>query len=231
MFHFDISSALSQLAVAFVPVMLGIVLHEVAHGWVASLRGDMTARMLGRLTLNPVPHIDPMGLGMFVLTALFSPVVFGWAKPVPVNARNMKNPRRDMMLVALAGPLSNMLLALLFALGLLGLLLLLQAETLPLNGISLFFVQMCRVGVIANFALAWINLLPIPPLDGSHIVEGLLPPRLAWSYMRLGRYGFLILLVLLLTGLAGRVLWPLLVFSVMTVARLVGLPGEVFFGM
>ena len=102
---------ITNLAVAFVPVLLGIILHEVAHGWAASLCGDHTARMLGRLTLNPVPHIDPMGLAMFVLTALASPFVFGWAKPVPVNPRNMRNPERGMLLVSVAGPLANMLLA------------------------------------------------------------------------------------------------------------------------
>lgn len=219
----NFSAGLAALATAFVPVLLGIVLHEVAHGWVASLRGDQTARMLGRLTLNPIPHIDPMGMAMFVMTALFTPIVFGWAKPVPVNSRNMKNPRRDMMLVSVAGPLSNMILALLFALGL-GLLLAFApaSATLP-GGAGTFLFNMFRVGIIANFGLAWINLLPIPPLDGSHIVEGLLPPRLGWQYARLGRYGFLILLVLLMTGVVGRILWPLIQISVNMALSLVGL--------
>lgn len=210
----NLSAGLVDLATAFVPVLLGIVLHEVAHGWVASLRGDKTARMLGRLTLNPLPHIDPMGLLMFVFTALFTPIVFGWAKPVPVNARNLKNPRQDMMLVSAAGPLTNMILALLFALGLGLVVLLAPAEATLTGGVWAFLFRMFRVGMIANFGLAWINLLPIPPLDGSHIVEGLLPPRLGWQYARLGRYGFLILLVLLMSGAAGMILLPLIQISV-----------------
>ena len=118
MFDHSISESISRLVVAFVPVLLGIILHEVAHGWVALRRGDPTAWMLGRLTLNPVPHIDPMGMGMFAFTALFTPFVFGWAKPVPVNVRYFRNPRRDMLLVSAAGPLTNITLALLFGLAL-----------------------------------------------------------------------------------------------------------------
>ncbi len=217
-----------MLATAFVPVLLGIILHEVAHGWVASLRGDLTARMLGRLTLNPVPHIDPMGLGMFVLTALFTPIIFGWAKPVPVNARNMKRPRWDMMLVSAAGPLTNMLLALCFALALRGVFAVVPAETLTSGGVAAFAIRMCEVGIVANFALAWINLLPIPPLDGSHLLEGLLPRRLAWRYASLGRYGFMLLLVLLLFGAVGRVLMPLINWSVNTTLWLTGLNNPLF---
>lgn len=222
MFTSHFSLDLAGLATAFVPVLLGIILHEVAHGWVASLRGDQTARMLGRLTLNPVPHIDPMGLLMFVATALFTPIVFGWARPVPVNARNMRSPRWDMMLVSVAGPLTNMLLALLFAVGL-GLTIVFRPGEAALSGgIWAFVFRMCRVGVIANFGLAWINLLPIPPLDGSHIVEGLLPPRLGWKYSRLGRYGFLLLLALLMTGTVGAVLLPLIQASVSVTFSVIG---------
>lgn len=223
MFGSNLSASVANVAIAFVPVLLGIVLHEVAHGWVASLRGDKTAKMLGRLTLNPLPHIDPMGLGMFVLTALASPVVFGWAKPVPVNSRNMKNPRQDMMLVSIAGPLSNMILAVLFAVALRLLFALTPPEVLLTSRVADFFNRMFQVGIVANFALAWINLLPVPPLDGSHIVEGLLPPRLGWQYSRLGRYGFLILLALLLTGVVGRILWPLIQMSVQATLALTGL--------
>ena len=221
MFTSNFSAGLAELATAFVPVLLGIVLHEVAHGWVASLRGDQTARMLGRLTLNPVPHIDPMGLVMFAVTALFTPIVFGWAKPVPVNARNMRNPRRDMMLVSVAGPLTNMLQAVVFAVGLGLVVKFAPADATLSGGLWAFLFRMFRVGIIANFGLAWINLLPIPPLDGSHIVEGLLPPRLGWSYSRLGRYGFLLLLVLLMTGVVGAVLLPLIQISVNVALTLV----------
>lgn len=209
----NIAQMLSNLTTAFVPVMLGIILHEVAHGWVASKRGDQTAKMLGRLTLNPIPHIDPMGLGMFVLTAVASPVIFGWAKPVPVNARNFKNPRFDMMLVSVAGPISNMLLALLCAFGFALMAKFVNPETLLNSREAVFFFNMLQVGIIANFALAWLNLLPLPPLDGSHIVEGFLPPKLAWQYSKLERYGMVILLVLLVTGIAGAIITPLIRFS------------------
>jgi len=220
----DIFSSFSIVTVltAFVPVLLGIILHEVAHGWVASLRGDQTARMLGRLTLNPLPHIDPLGLGVFVLTAATSPVVFGWAKPVPVNSRNLHNPRQDMMLISLAGPLSNMLLAILFAVALR--ILLLMPEEVFLGSTTVqFFFAMFQVGIMANFSLAWLNLMPIPPLDGGHIVEGLLPQGLAWHYARLQRWGFVVLIVLLATGLLGRILWPLIRYSTTAALWLVGL--------
>lgn len=229
MFGNNIYASLSNLATAFVPVLLGIILHEVAHGWVASLCGDKTAKMLGRLTLNPVPHIDPMGLGMFVLTALLpGGLIFGWAKPVPVNARNMRKPRRDMMLVSAAGSVTNMLLACAFAVALRLMFSLTPPNVLISSTMAQFFTRMFEVGIVANFALAWINLLPIPPLDGSHIVEGLLPPRLAWKYSQLGRYGFMILLVLLFTGVVGMILMPLINFSVNGVISLTGLNDPAF---
>lgn len=205
----NISESIANLTVAFVPVLLGIVLHEVAHGWAAFKRGDNTAWMLGRLTLNPVPHIDPMGMGMFVFTALFSPFVFGWAKPVPINPRNFRNLRRDLLIVTAAGPLVNFLLAFLFAVALR---LLLFAPESFLVGTSLgtFLLKMCQVGVIANFTLAWINLMPIPPLDGGHILECLLPPRAASALARVERYGFLILVVLLASGTMSSILLPLI---------------------
>lgn len=223
MFDINWAESIERLAVAFVPVLLGIVLHEVAHGWVASLRGDLTARMLGRLTLNPVPHIDPTGLMVFGLTALASPVVFGWAKPVPVNARNFHNPRRDMMLVSVAGPLANMLLAFFFALCLKLLFTLVPEQTLATSTVAAFFSLMFYTGVMANLALAWINLLPIPPLDGSHILAGLLPLKWAYWFESMGRYGFMVLILLLFTGVVGAVLMPLVLTSARLIFFLTGL--------
>jgi Zn-dependent protease len=223
MSDYNISALLSRVATAFVPVLLGIVLHEVAHGWVASIRGDKTALMLGRLTLNPLPHIDPTGLLMFVLTALApGNFIFGWARPVPVNPRNLRKPRRDMMLVSAAGCVANILLAVAFAFCLK--LLFTLASPAFLRGTA---AQFCRnmflTGITANIALAWINLLPIPPLDGSRLLEGLLPYPLARGYARMGRYGFLILVVLLLTGAVGFILRPLAEWTFRGIIALAGL--------
>lgn len=208
MSDFNIAAQISHLAVAFLPVLLGIILHEVAHGWAALRCGDPTARMLGRLTLNPVPHIDPMGMGVFVFTALFTPFVFGWAKPVPVNPRHFRNYRRGMLLVSAAGPLTNMLLALTFA-ACLRVLLLAPAEFIMNTAPGEFLLQMFQVGIAANFTLAWINLLPIPPLDGGHILETLLPGQIALQFQRLERYGFLLLVLLIASGALSAVLMPL----------------------
>lgn len=209
MFDSSIAAKISHLTVAFLPVLLGIILHEVAHGWAALRCGDPTARMLGRLTLNPVPHIDPVGLGVFAFTAMFTPFVFGWAKPVPVNPRLFRNYRRGMLLVSAAGPLTNMLLAMTFA-ALLRLLLFAPADFLVNTAPGEFLLRMCQVGIAANFTLAWINLLPIPPLDGGHILEILLPGQIALQFQRLERYGFLLLVLLIASGALSAVLMPLI---------------------
>ena len=153
MFDSSLSISITNLAVAFVPVLFGIILHEVAHGWVASLCGDQSARMLGRLTLNPVPHIDPLGLVMFVLTALASPFVFGWAKPVPVNPRNMRNPERGMLLVSVAGPLANILVAFVCAGGAALMWHHAQVSGIAEGSTAHFLLRMFVVGTLSNFAL------------------------------------------------------------------------------
>ncbi|MBQ4615592.1 MAG: site-2 protease family protein [Mailhella sp.] len=223
MFDQSISQSISHIAVAFVPVLLGIILHEIAHGWVALKRGDPTAWMLGRLTLNPAPHIDPMGMGMFAFTAMFTPFVFGWAKPVPINPRYFRNPRRDMLLVSAAGPITNMLLALLFA-GALRLLLSFAPHDFLLgSSVGKYLLQMFQTGIIANFTLAWVNLIPIPPLDGGHIVEGLLPRSAANWYGRIERFGFLAVVVLLASGAMSSILTPLIRWSWNTALWMVGI--------
>ncbi len=216
------SESISRFTVAFFPVLLGIVLHEVAHGWAAWKCGDPTARMLGRLTVNPLPHIDPMGTIVFVLTALFSPFVFGWAKPVPVNPRYFRHARRDSFFVSIAGPLSNMLLALLFAMCL-RLLLFLPPETLSGTVAGKYAIQTLQIGIIANFCLAWINLLPLPPLDGGHIVEALLPYPLSHQFAQLSKYGFIILILLLASDALNLVLSPLIRWSSQAALWLFGL--------
>ena len=223
MFDQSISESISRLAVAFVPVLLGIILHEVAHGWVALKRGDPTAWMLGRLTLNPVPHIDPMGMGMFAFTALFTPFVFGWAKPVPVNVRYFRDPRKDMLLVSASGPLTNITLALLFGLALKLLLTFAPHDFLLGSPVGKYLLEMFQIGIIANFSLAYVNLIPLPPLDGGHILEGLLPRQLANAFGGVRRYGFLILVVLLASGMLSSILTPLIRWSWNTTLWLYGI--------
>ena len=177
---------------------------------------------MGRLTLNPLPHIDPMGLLAFVLTSLSGAFVFGWAKPVPVNPRYFRNPAKDMMLVALAGPLTNFLLATLF-----GLLLWAVIQIFPpqqwLHSTSyVFALKTIQTGVIINFGLGWLNLIPIPPLDGSKVVAYFLPPSASYRYLSIERYGFVILLLLLFTGALGLVLGPLVSGSAVGLLSLLG---------
>lgn len=216
---FDLAQSLRLLTVSIIPLLLSIILHEVAHGLAARRLGDPTADMMGRLTLNPVPHLDPVGLICLVLTSLGGSFIIGWAKPVPVNSRFFRRPARDLMLVALAGPVCNFLLAFLFALCTAGIALVspefllnfLFRDAPPSTGFAVmpFLAQMCLQGLVINVSLAWFNLLPIPPLDGSRVVSYFLPMRAALSYARLENYGFVILLVLLVSGVLGRVLEPL----------------------
>ncbi len=222
MFDFNIAHALRILSISLVPALLGIILHEVAHGWMAEKLGDPTARMMGRLTLNPIPHIDSMGLAVFGLTSLTGSFVFGWAKPVPVNPRYFRKIDRDMMLVALAGPSANFLLAVIF-----GVLLWAAVSFLPFaqwkdNSAYIFCLSSLQAGVIINFGLGWLNLLPIPPLDGSKILAYFLPPQYAWRYMEAARYGFIILLILLFTGILNKILGPLVSGSSAGLLRLLG---------
>lgn len=193
-----------RIAVWILPVIFAITVHEVAHGWVAKKYGDNTAYMLGRLTLNPIKHIDPLGTiiipGLLLLTG--TGFIFGWAKPVPVDARNFKKPLHDMAIVALAGPISNILMAIGWALlARIGVTIGTGAEN-----VSLPLIYTGIAGISINLVLALINLLPIPPLDGSRVLTGMLPSRLAWQYNQLERYGFIILLVLLYTKILNAIL-------------------------
>ncbi len=209
MFNTDTSLLFERFAVAAIPALLGIILHEVAHGYVAFKRGDPTAKMMGRLTLNPLPHIDPMGLIVFILTSLTSPFVFGWAKPVPVDTRYFKDPQKDMMWVSLAGPLTNLALAVIFALSLRIFVELVPPISMNESNTYVFIIKMLGMGIFINCGLCFLNLLPIPPLDGSKVLAYFLPPSLAWKYMRAANYGFIILILLLATGVLGYVLGPL----------------------
>ncbi len=188
-----------RIIVWILPVVFAITVHEVAHGWVAKKYGDNTASVLGRLTLNPIKHIDLLGTiivpGLLLLS--FTGFIFGWAKPVPVNPGNFKKPNKDMAIVALAGPVSNLLMAIIWAL-IARFVLTIDMELLS-KPLKLLY-EMGKAGIHINLILALINLLPIPPLDGSRIISGILPNKWAWQYNRLERFGFVFLLILLLSG-------------------------------
>lgn len=212
------------IAIYALPVIFAITLHEAAHGYVARHFGDMTAYLEGRVSLNPLRHIDPVGtvalpLILLALTKLFGGgIIFGWAKPVPVNFANLRHPKRDMLWVAAAGPLSNLAMALIWALVLkLGL-------SMPGSYFALPLALMGAAGVFFNIIIMVLNLVPLPPLDGGRILVSLLPHRLAWRVARIEPYGFLILIVLLFSGVLGAMLWPAIGVLMAAVAGLLGLP-------
>jgi Zn-dependent protease len=193
-------------------VLIAITVHEYAHGFVAYYYGDPTAKLAGRLTLNPIAHLDPVGTLMLIIFRI------GWAKPVPINYGNLKNPKQDMIKVSLAGPLSNILIAFLFVL-------FYKLNNIFLNNfifnnltnmpsIMITFIRgwiiFLQTGILINFILALFNLIPIPPLDGHHIVLGILPPSWAGKYAKINNtYGMVILLLLILTGFIGKVIFPI----------------------
>ncbi|NPA49323.1 MAG: site-2 protease family protein [Thermodesulfobacteria bacterium] len=195
------------LIVMAVPLLAAVTVHELAHGLVAYRLGDPTPKMAGRLTLNPLKHLDLFGTLAFILTQ-----TIGWAKPVPVNPRNLRSPRRDMVWIALAGPAANFLLAALCGLLLRNLKLLLWPLSLLGHEAVQFFgkplLLMLALGVQLNVGLAIFNLLPIPPLDGSKVLAGLLPRKLAWHYSRIEPFGFVILLLLIFTGTIQKIILP-----------------------
>lgn len=189
----DFASIGPILSVWLLPVIIAITFHEAAHAWVADLCGDDTARMLGRVTFNPIKHIDPIGTillpGMLVLVG--SPFVIGFAKPVPVNFNRLNNPKRDMIWVAIAGPAINIILAFAAALAV-------HAVNPPISDLATWIFENLENAILANVILAVFNMLPIPPLDGGRVVTGLLPRSLAWRFAKLELFGFPILLSLIL---------------------------------
>ena len=196
---------LYTIAIWAVPVLFAITLHEAAHGWVANKLGDPTARQLGRITMNPIKHIDPVGtIAVPLVLVMLSGFIIGWAKPVPVDMRHFKQPLLDMALVALAGPASNFLMACVWAL-----MITLSTTVLAETSIAIYLLQMGKAGMTINLILMVLNLIPIPPLDGGRVVAGVLPKQVAWSYMRIEPYGMWIILALLVSGVLGKILWPI----------------------
>lgn len=213
----NIQSIIQLICIAAIPLIFAITLHEAAHGYIASKLGDHTASIMGRVSLNPIKHIDPIGTVILPLIMLsFGGIVFGWAKPVPVVWRNLRHPRRDRALVAIAGPSANLLMALFWGL---------VAKVSHIifshtgvdhawaNHIALFFHLTARFGIMINCVLLVINLIPIPPLDGSRVISSLLPPALAVKYDKLEWYGLWIflglILLMMLTGTLAIIMWPI----------------------
>lgn len=201
--NFDLTTFMQQLIIQAPPLLFALTVHELAHGYVAWRLGDPTAKNAGRLTLNPLKHLDPLGVLAFIIMKI------GWAKPVPVDPRYFRNPQRDMLLVALAGPGSNILLAIASAL---------LAHLLVALPVLPFFILQPLVGMLAasvwiNIMLAVFNCIPIPPLDGSKVLMSLLPPAAARGFAHLEPFGFLLLLGLFYTGVIGWIIMPIIRFS------------------
>lgn len=215
MFENDLSSV-QLIAIAIIPLIFAIVVHEVAHGWVALQLGDDTAYRVGRLTLNPLKHIDPIGTILVPLVLILTVgFAFGWAKPVPVNFDKLHKQRRDTALVAIAGPLSNLLMAIAW------LVIAKFASLLPTSFATFAspLIYMGMFGVIINSILMVFNLLPIPPTDGGRIATSLLPPRLGYQLNRIAPFGLIIIVILILTG----VVWRILDIVTQTAMQVIGL--------
>ena len=212
---------ISTLFVFVIPVIFAVTLHEVAHGWVASRFGDQTAKSMGRLTLNPVKHIDPVvTIVVPVIMYFTSGFIFGWAKPIPVNWRNLGHPRRDMAIVAIAGPAANLLMLLFWAM-LAKVIMLLGDDS---NHLTQLLFIMCSIGITINIVLMILNLFPVLPLDGGRILTAMLPRNLAISFSRLEPYGLIILVVLLLSGILWKILLPLIDGTQSLIYQLIQIP-------
>ncbi len=223
---------IGKIAIFALPVIFAITLHEAAHGYVARYFGDMTAAAAGRVTLNPLKHIDPIGTILVPLAILLTSkllgggmILFGWAKPVPVNFGNLRRPKQDMLWVAAAGPGVNFVMAVFWAL------MIQLGHALGNDFVSAPLMLMGAAGVFINIILMALNLLPLPPLDGGRIAVSLLPVRQAMQYSRLEPYGLFILLGLLFTGVLGIILWPLISLFIGLIALVSGLDPAQLVGL
>ena len=218
-FILEIDRIVQGVAIFALPVTLAITLHEAAHAYVAKQYGDLTAYIQGRVTLNPLRHIDPIGTVCvpLLLLAVSSPYLFGWAKPVPINFNNLHNPKRDMLWVAAAGPAANLLMAFLWAI------VFKFGVAIPESDFSEPMLLMGQAGILINVILLVLNLLPLPPLDGGRIAVSLLPHRIAYLFANIEPYGFIILLVFLFSGILGAVIGPFILTTIKLIAWLIGL--------
>ena len=216
----DFANIIQTIAIYALPVLFAITVHEAAHGYAARHFGDPTAWQLGRISLNPLRHIDPIGTIVIpIAILLFSggSFLFGYAKPVPVDFGRLRNPKQDMFWVAAAGPGANLFMALCWAF------LLKMAWLMPSSEFTLPLSEMSKIGIMVNCVLMVLNLLPLPPLDGGRIAVSLLPHNLAWKFAQLERWGFPILLLLLFTGILGAVMNPLVIMSARIIELIFGL--------
>jgi Zn-dependent protease len=200
---------LQRIILLIPPMLLALTLHELAHAWVADKLGDPTPRMLGRLTINPLKHLDPVGTLAIILTGMF-----GWAKPVPVNPRNFKEPAKAMKWVALAGPITNLCLAAIFAVISKILIMTAGAFVLRTSQVLAPIYIMVNIGIVLNVALGVFNMIPIPPLDGSKVLMSILPFDKAIAFSKIEPYGFIILIMLIYTGILHKVMGPIIDLTV-----------------
>ena len=220
----DIDSIIQGIAIYALPVIFAITLHEAAHGYVAKYFGDFTAFNQGRISLNPTKHIDPVGTilvpaTLFIISKITmgAGFLFGWAKPVPVNFANLRHPKQDMLWVAAAGPGANLVMAFFWAL------VIKLAMVMPINDLTKPMILMGIAGIEINIILMVLNLLPLPPLDGGRMAVSLLPHKIAYHFARIEPYGFMILLVLLISGVLGVIVWPLITFMKLMIVSFFGL--------
>jgi Zn-dependent protease len=217
---FDLLNALTSLntvqriSVSAIPMIFAITVHEAAHGYAARHFGDMTAQQLGRISLNPLKHIDPIGTVLIPsITLLVGGIFFGWAKPVPVNFGNLHHPKRDMLWVAAAGPGANLAMAFLWAM-------VIKIAITFSSGFAVPLALMGAAGILTNVVLMVLNLIPLPPLDGGRIAVSLLPHDLSVRYAQVERYGFIILIILLFTHILDKIMWPFVMAILAIIAKI-----------